>query len=241
MEAPRQLRRSATSRIIGGVCGGLADYFGLDPTVVRVVWMALTILSMGFGGIILYLLAWIIMPASSTVEGRAVGSVPMASALVGLVLIGGGILLLLIMALPWGFVHPWPLHWHWCWPTVTLRFILPFALVILGVALMVAGLSGRSPKSAAGEVSTAGTTITSSTAREAEGERPPARRLFRSSRNKKIAGICGGLGDYFNMDPTVFRILWILLLIFFGTGILLYLILWIVIPLESESVRSTTS
>jgi len=241
MEAPRQLRRSASSRIIGGVCGGLAEYLGLDPTVVRIVWIALTVLSMGFGGIVLYLLAWIIMPTSSTAERQAAGSVPMASALVGLVLIGGGVLLLLIMALPWGFIHPWPLHWDWCWPAVTLRFLLPFALVILGIALIVVGLSGRSPKGTTGEILTAGPTTTSSTAKEAEGEKPPVRRLYRSFRNKKIAGICGGLGDYFNVDPTVFRILWVLLLILFGTGILLYLVLWIVIPIESESVRSATS
>ncbi|MBU1706995.1 PspC domain-containing protein [bacterium] len=58
------------------------------------------------------------------------------------------------------------------------------------------------------------------------------RRLHRSLRNKKIAGICGGLGDYFNIDPTIFRLLWIFLLLFYGTGILIYLILWIVIPQE---------
>jgi phage shock protein C len=57
------------------------------------------------------------------------------------------------------------------------------------------------------------------------------RKLVRSTQDKKIAGICGGLGEYFNIDPTVMRILFIAG--FFLTGSLifwLYLVLWIVIP-----------
>lgn len=57
------------------------------------------------------------------------------------------------------------------------------------------------------------------------------RKLVRSSQDKRIAGICGGLGEYFNVDPTVMRILFIAG--FFLTGSLifwLYLVLWIVIP-----------
>jgi len=57
------------------------------------------------------------------------------------------------------------------------------------------------------------------------------RKLVRSTQDKRIAGICGGLGEYFNVDPTVMRILFIAG--FFLTGSLifwLYLVLWIVIP-----------
>ncbi len=62
------------------------------------------------------------------------------------------------------------------------------------------------------------------------------RKLYRSNTDKKIAGICGGLGDYFNIDPTVMRILFVAG--FFLTGSLvfwLYLVLWVVIP-ESPTV-----
>lgn len=55
--------------------------------------------------------------------------------------------------------------------------------------------------------------------------------LYRSTTDKKLAGICGGLGDYFNVDPTVVRILFVAG--FFLSGSLmfwLYLILWIIIP-----------
>ncbi len=57
-----------------------------------------------------------------------------------------------------------------------------------------------------------------------------ARRLTRSTLNKKIAGVCGGLAEYFDLDPTLVRVLWLLLIFFGGTGLLAYLILWIVLP-----------
>ena len=57
-----------------------------------------------------------------------------------------------------------------------------------------------------------------------------AKRLMRSSTDKKIAGVCGGLAEYFDLDPTLVRVLWLLLLFFAGTGFLAYVILWLVLP-----------
>jgi phage shock protein PspC (stress-responsive transcriptional regulator) len=48
---------------------------------------------------------------------------------------------------------------------------------------------------------------------------------MRSSTDKKIAGVCAGLADYFDMDPTILRVIWLLLLICGGTGLLAYVIL----------------
>lgn len=45
------------------------------------------------------------------------------------------------------------------------------------------------------------------------------RKLYLSSRNKKICGVCGGIGEYLNIDPTIIRLLWIVLLFVFGTRI----------------------
>lgn len=58
------------------------------------------------------------------------------------------------------------------------------------------------------------------------------KKLTRSA-NKKIAGVCAGLANYLGVDPTVMRIVWILLVIFAGFGILLYVILWLLMPMES--------
>jgi phage shock protein PspC (stress-responsive transcriptional regulator) len=57
-------------------------------------------------------------------------------------------------------------------------------------------------------------------------------RLYRSTTDKVIGGVCGGLGNYLNIDPVIVRILFVLLAIFGGSGILVYIILWIVIPEE---------
>lgn len=58
----RLLRRSVANRWIGGVCGGLGEYFGLDPTAVRVGYVLLSILSAGFPGFLVYLIMWILIP-----------------------------------------------------------------------------------------------------------------------------------------------------------------------------------
>lgn len=57
------------------------------------------------------------------------------------------------------------------------------------------------------------------------------RRLMRSSTDKKIGGVCAGLADYFELDTTVVRLVWVLLLLLAGTGFLAYVVLWIVLPL----------
>lgn len=56
----KQLRRSRKNRIIAGVCGGFAEYFGVDPTLVRLIWVLIT-LAWG-AGLLLYIIAWLIMP-----------------------------------------------------------------------------------------------------------------------------------------------------------------------------------
>ncbi|MDE1892958.1 MAG: PspC domain-containing protein [Pseudomonadota bacterium] len=60
MNEPRQLRRSRSNRSLAGVCAGIAEYFGWDPTLVRVAWVVLTLL--GGSGILLYLIFWVVMP-----------------------------------------------------------------------------------------------------------------------------------------------------------------------------------
>jgi phage shock protein C len=58
----KRLYRSRKEQMLGGVCGGLGEYIDVDPTVIRLVWVVVTLLSLGIG-IIVYLAAWIIIPA----------------------------------------------------------------------------------------------------------------------------------------------------------------------------------
>lgn len=59
------------------------------------------------------------------------------------------------------------------------------------------------------------------------------KKLLRSKNNKMIAGVCAGIGRYLEIDPTVIRLLWVLLtFLSFGTGVFVYIIAWIIIPEE---------
>lgn len=62
MSGSGPLRRSAHDRMIAGVCGGLADYFGMDPTLVRVGYVLLSVLSAAFPGLLVYLILWLVIP-----------------------------------------------------------------------------------------------------------------------------------------------------------------------------------
>lgn len=56
------------------------------------------------------------------------------------------------------------------------------------------------------------------------------KKLRKSSVNKKLCGVCGGIAEYFNMDPTVVRLLWVLFSIAGGAGVLAYIIAAIIMP-----------
>jgi len=58
------------------------------------------------------------------------------------------------------------------------------------------------------------------------------KRLYRSRRNQVIGGVAAGVAEYFDIDPTIVRIAWALLGMAWGTGVLVYLICWLVIPLN---------
>lgn len=59
------LKRSTTHKMIAGVCGGIAEEFGWDPTLVRVFYVLATIFSAAFPGVILYICLWVLMPKSA--------------------------------------------------------------------------------------------------------------------------------------------------------------------------------
>ena len=131
---PRRLIRRPAEGKLGGVCAGLAAYLNTDPTVVRLMWVILSVVpGVIVGGVIAYVIAWILVPAE---------------------------------------------------PAATTA---PAAV----------------------------------------------RRLQRSATDRKMAGVCGGLAEYFGIDSTLVRLAAIVLAIFPGAvicGVLVYLLAWLVIP-----------
>src|ERR1700688_2996606 len=138
----RSLRRNVEHRILGGVAAGLADFLDIDAIVVRVVFVALTVL--GGSGVLLYLAAWLIIPADDT--GRAVVQDfmerrPRRRSLVAIVLgtiIGIVALSNLFSSGPW-----WP-HWDNGFGGFGFFFGL-FALALAVVLLIASGRRGGSP------------------------------------------------------------------------------------------------
>ena len=60
------------------------------------------------------------------------------------------------------------------------------------------------------------------------------KQLMRSGHDKKIAGVCAGVAHYFDMDPTIVRVIWGVLAFGYGAGIVAYIILWMIAPVATD-------
>ncbi|QQR92789.1 MAG: PspC domain-containing protein [Candidatus Iainarchaeum archaeon] len=58
----------------------------------------------------------------------------------------------------------------------------------------------------------------------------PIKRLYRSSTDKVLGGVCGGIAEYLGVDPVVIRLIWVVASLFWGIGIIAYILAWIIIP-----------
>src|SRR3954470_17362569 len=97
---PRRVKRSSTDRVLGGVCGGLGDYLGVDPIIVRVV--AVVLVFFGGAGLAFYLAAWLLVPSDDPTAGGRRGRAATIAGVVVLV-IGLGTLLPFRGDWGWGF------------------------------------------------------------------------------------------------------------------------------------------
>ena len=214
----RRLYKSRADRMLDGVCGGVAEYFGLDSTLVRLAWVLLILV--GGMGILLYLVAMIIMPVN---RGQTTAP-PVAvrernSKFWGILLVVVGTVWFLgNLGLPLWY-HWWGLAWD---------IVLPVLLILAGVAFL---FGGRNSLSAAPVTSGAPPQPES---HAAETPSPALRaRLYKSRAERKIFGVCGGIAAYFNVDPTMVRLLFIIAsFASVGFMLLLYVIMAIVTPRE---------
>ena len=213
----RKLYKSQHDKIIDGVCGGVAEYIGIDANLVRVCWVALTLF--GGAGILLYIAGIIIMPKNLVIT-EVVPVHRDRTSLAGmiLILIGGLILLSNLNMLYW-------FDWHMSW-----SYLLPVLFIVIGLWLLLDY----------GQKKTEPVDSNNNQHADLSSALPKSNVLRRSMSDKKILGVCGGLADYFDIDSSIVRLLTVLLLFSsFGIGIIIYFFLGIILPLDIPSQTTT--
>jgi phage shock protein C len=127
----RQLRRSKTNRVIGGVCGGLGRYFGIDPVLFRIGFIALLIF--GGSGLLLYIISWIAIPEFRSAQDESTDSLrlPVNHRISGLI-VGGGLVLIGTMILLQRFVD-----WF------DVRVMGAGVLILIGAVILYRGLQSE--------------------------------------------------------------------------------------------------
>jgi phage shock protein PspC (stress-responsive transcriptional regulator) len=207
--------------MIDGVCGGIAAYFSVDATLVRILWVLLTIF--GGSGVLLYIAAMIVMPkedVAAPTEAAPPKNHTQNTRFWGILLVVVGALWLLgNLGVP---------IWHHWWG-FPLHIGVPVLLILAGAAFLFGGRSYVSAQTVPG-AGPEGQAFGSAPSFTAPSE---PERLYRSRTDKKIMGVCGGIGAHVNVDPVIVRLLFVAgLLASCGFFVLLYIIMGIIIPQE---------
>lgn len=208
----RRIYRSKTDRHIAGVCGGFAEYFQVDPTLIRVIWFASIFI--GGVGIVSYIAAWIILPEAEGPAESAQTVDPEKSRKFGIAV---GIFLIFIGLL---FLSD-SLHYHffmvpWRFRNFDGGVIVALIVIALGAYLLV-----NRPAQA----------DSTETASLSAGPK----KLTRSVKDRKIAGVCGGLAKYFAIDSNLARIGMVILGVVQPLLVLIAYVLFMVVVPEDTS------
>jgi phage shock protein C len=220
----RRLYKSRRNKWIDGVCGGIAEFFDVDPTIVRLLWVLVTL--MGGSGFILYIVGMVIMPvnpehlASVQTPSSPSGNGTDKKRFFGVMLVlTGAFLLLLNIGWFWGF----------SWWSFSRTVMLPVLFIMLGAFFIYLQTSKKKE--------TTSTPVGETVKPNSIGEE--MKELRRCRANRKLFGVCCGLAKYFGIDPTLVRFIFVgLILLSFGWGLLIYIILGIIMPEEKLPVTS---
>jgi len=238
--ARRMLYRSPTDKILGGVCGGIAEYLGINPVLVRVIWIVATFATWG-GGFLAYLMLALFLPVGDNRMGQVAppalqlsqqGVTWAAGILMGL---GAFWLLANVGILP-GL-------WHTFWTVVGVLF-WPALLIGAGYLLWrantqrnvdqdIAAATARvkSAMGSVGEKLPSGDQVKDSFA-SLRNSVP----LKRSQSNRVFLGVCGGLGERYGIDPNLIRLIWAAFAVgTMGLGAVLYAAVGLLMP-DSASI-----
>ena len=234
--APKStLYRHPTAKLVGGVCGGLADYLGLDATLVRILWVVMTLVTSG-GGFLAYLALWLLLPVGTAQAGQQrpaalqLNERSLSRAAILLMTLGGLWLLSNVGILPW--------LWDAFWGVVRI-FFWPALLIGAGYLLLRSTgqrdlhvdwgnvrerwqtrMNGKMPSKADVKDSL-----------HQVKQRIPFKR---SRRNRVFMGVCGGLGQRFGIDANLVRLIWAAFSIgSIGMGVLVYIAVGLLLPEET--------
>lgn len=217
----QKLYRSRSNRYLGGVCGGIAEYFNIDGNLTRLLFVTGTFL---WGvGIILYLAALVLVPENPA-EAAEPRQGPSGNTLFwGMLFIAAGVILLSYELNLFSFFYIVDLPW----PTIWALF-----LIGIGAAILYAQWKKKNELENAGDDSVGDSGVFDSSGSLKFN-------IHRSKTDRKISGVCGGLASYFNIDSTIVRLAWVLLTIASkGLGVLIYIIFSFIFPEESSDPTS---
>ncbi len=229
----RTLYRSPTDKMVGGVCGGLADFFGWDATLIRLFWVVMT-LATGGGGFLAYVALWVLLPVGSVAGGQ---QAPAAIALSernlirgAYVLIGLGIVWLLanigVLGGLWGAL--WSLVNVFFWPAL-----------LIGIGYMLLRGANRDLKvdfanmknKVQGNVNVNGKMPSSDEVKAGMSDVRQRIPLRRSNSDRILLGVCGGIGQRLGIDSNLVRLIWVAFSIgSVGMGVLVYVAVGLILP-----------
>lgn len=207
-ESSAKLFRSRENKVIAGVCGGIAEYFNIDPLIIRISWIAAILF--GGVGIIAYVIAIFIIPENTGQEANLKNTkiTPERSKQWGILLIVIGTVLFLgqIGALHYLNIR----HFHW-------QTFLALLLVSYGIYLII----NRKGSSENEDV------IDTETHNE--------KLFYRLAEGKMVSGVCSGIAEYFKMDVTIVRLILVFAtLASGGLPIIVYLLAIMVFPYKQQ-------
>ena len=208
---PKKLFRSNNNKIIAGICSGLAEYFNVDTNIIRVLFVFVTF----FWGasILLYLILWVIIPINESEKSNEVTTIKTKNnflLLLGIIIFAFGVFSLIA-----GVIFKHLLFFPF---SIVPFFETLFALTFIALGLyLIFGYANKKGYS----------------------ENSNQKVLSKSLINKKLLGVCAGIAEYFKIDPTVVRVVWVIFsLISFGIAVIVYIVLGIILPNEQIIKRS---
>jgi len=218
------LYRHPQNKAVGGVCGGLADFLGWDPVLVRILWVVATVAS-GGGGFLAYGALWLLLPVGTASKGQerpaAIELNERNLGMAAVMLISFGVLWLLsnVGILPWLWSGVWSVVGTLFWPAL-----------LIGAGMLLLNRNGDRDWSGAFNNASNRVRTSFSNRQPSSGGRKSGLQsmrarfpLRRSQSNRMLMGVCGSMGAKLGIDANLVRLIWAAFSIgSLGTGVLLY-------------------